>query len=141
LKTASRFAKGDFEALSEFRYQLRRFLRFSEDAAEEEWLTSMQYLLQLHIKGIPDRESATVVELAERLQSQHHDVVALISRSEAVGLVAAPQALRDRRQIIVILTQLGEQRRHHLAKLHRVELQILANVFKLANISAFNYHD
>lgn len=141
MKTASRLAKGDFEALSEFRYQLRRFLRFSEDAAEEAGLTPLQYLLLLHIKGFPGRESATVGELAERLQAQHHGVVALISRCETAGLVTRSPGLKDRRQVIVRLTRLGEQRLHHLAELHRAELQSLANVFKVANISAFNDRD
>ena len=43
----------DYQALSEFRYQLRRFLRFSEDAAQAEGLTGLQYQLLLHIKGNP----------------------------------------------------------------------------------------
>jgi hypothetical protein len=73
-------AKADFEQLSEFRYQMRRFERFSEQAAQSEGITPLQYLLLLHIKGYPDREWATVGELAERLQAQHHGVVALVSR-------------------------------------------------------------
>ena len=52
-------SKSDFEALSEFRYQLRRFLRFSEQAAESEGLTPQQYLLLLHLKGLPGHDTAT----------------------------------------------------------------------------------
>ncbi|MFP3561551.1 MarR family transcriptional regulator, partial [Paraburkholderia sp. SIMBA_049] len=61
-------AKTDFEQLSEFRYQMRRFERFSEQAAQNEGITPLQYLLLLHIKGYPGREWATIGELAERLQ-------------------------------------------------------------------------
>jgi DNA-binding MarR family transcriptional regulator len=138
MKAVKKLNKADFEALSEFRYQLRRFLRFSENAAEAEGLTPLQYLLLLHIKGFPGRESATVGELAERLQAQHHGVVALVSRCESAGLVTRTPSITDRRQVNVCLTPLGEKRLQHLAELHRTELNSLANVFKVANISAFN---
>ena len=59
--------KKDFETLSEFRYQLRRFLRFSEHAVRVESVTPLQYLLLLHVKGFPGREWASVGELAERV--------------------------------------------------------------------------
>ncbi|HEY8976373.1 MAG TPA: MarR family transcriptional regulator, partial [Burkholderiaceae bacterium] len=61
--------KTDFEALSEFRYQIRRFERFSEDVVQAEGITPLQYLLLLHIKGYPGRNFATVGELADRLQA------------------------------------------------------------------------
>ncbi|MDB6002425.1 MAG: MarR family transcriptional regulator [Rhizobacter sp.] len=130
--------KTDFESLSEFRYQLRRFLRFSEDAAQAEGLTPQQYQLLLHIKGFPDRDWATVGELAERLQTVQHGVVGLISRCEAVGLVTRSPGDVDRRQVLVRLTTEGEQRLRHLAELHRAELRSLADVFQVAHISAFN---
>jgi hypothetical protein len=41
-------------------------------------ITSLQYLLLLHIKGYPGRNFANVRELAERLQAKPHGVVALI---------------------------------------------------------------
>jgi DNA-binding MarR family transcriptional regulator len=131
-------SKTDFEALSEFRYQLRRFMRFSEEAAEDEGLTPLQYLLLLHIKGFPGRETATVGELAERLQAQPHGVVALISRCEAAGLINRSKGASDRRQVHISLTAFGEERLARLATLHRTELQSIASVFQVANISAFN---
>ena len=69
--------KTDFEALSEFRYQIRRFERFSEDVVQADGITPLQYLLLLHIKGYPGRVFATVGELAQRLQAKPHGVVAL----------------------------------------------------------------
>ncbi len=72
MNAAPRLQKDDFEALSEFRYQLRRFLRFSEDAAQSEGLTPLQYLLMLHIKGYPGREWASISELAERQIGRAH---------------------------------------------------------------------
>src|SRR5918996_1028997 len=99
--------KGDFEALSEFRYQLRRFLRFSEDAVREEGITPLQYLLLLHIKGQPGREWATVGQLAEKLQAHHHGTVALVSRCENLGLVKRKPSESDRRRVEIHLTAKG----------------------------------
>lgn len=130
--------KADFEALSEFRYQLRRFLHFSEAAANAEGLTPLQYQLLLHIKGCPGSESMTVGQLAERLQSQHHGTVALISRCESAGLVTRSPGKTDRRQVNVTLTPRGEECLRRLAELHRAELRSLSGVFQVANISAFN---
>ena len=63
-------SKVDFETLAHFRYQLRRYLRFSEDLTQRAGITPLQYLLMLQIKGFPGRESANVGELAERLQAK-----------------------------------------------------------------------
>ena len=138
MSSTKKLAKSDFEALSEFRYQLRRFIRFSEQAAESEGLTPQQYLLLLHVKGMPGRESATVGELAERLQVQPHGALALVNRCEAAGLIVRAEGTSDRRQVFVSLTVAGEKHLRCLAALHRAELQSLNDVFQVANISAFN---
>jgi DNA-binding MarR family transcriptional regulator len=130
--------QGDFEALSEFRYQLRRFLKFSEDAAQSVGLTPLHYLVLLHIKGFPGQDWVTVGQLAERLQIRHHGAVALVSRCEQAGLVTRTPGRQDRRQVLVRLTALGETQLRHLAELHRNELHSLSKVFKVARISAFN---
>ena len=56
--------KEDFESIATFRYAIRRFLRFGEQAARREGLTPQQHQLLLAIKGFPGRDSATVSELA-----------------------------------------------------------------------------
>ena len=114
--------KRDFEALSEFRYQLRRFLRFSEQAVRAEGITPLQYLLMLHIKGFADRDWATVGELAEKLQSQHHGTVALVSRCEKLGLVRRKLSDVDRRRVEIHLTAKGERYVDKLARMHRDEI-------------------
>jgi DNA-binding MarR family transcriptional regulator len=114
--------KADFEALSDFRYRLRRFLRFSEEAVRRERITALQYLLLLHIKGYPGREWATVGELAERLQTQHHGAVALVSRCEKLGLVKRTTSALDARQVEIHLTPKGERCLTRLAQVHRDEL-------------------
>lgn len=117
--------KADFEALAQFRYQLRRFLRFSEEVAQTHGVTPLQYQLMLQIKGFPGRNWASITELAERLQSKHHGVVALISRCEALGLVQRRVSASDLRQVEVRLTATGERRVSALAGEHRDELESL----------------
>jgi DNA-binding MarR family transcriptional regulator len=135
MKNNSRgLTKTDFEQLSEFRYQMRRFERFSEQAAQGEGITPLQYLLLLHVKGYPGRTWATIGEIAERLQAQHHGVVALVSRCEALELVERRVSERDRRQVEVHLLDAGEKLLSRLAELHRAELRSLDGAFTIPQI-------
>ena len=127
-------SKADFAALSEFRYQMRRFERFSEQAAQAEGITPLQYLLLLHVKGYPGRDWATVGELAERLQAQQHGVVALLTRCEAAGLVLRKPSALDRRRVEIHLQPAGEAILVRLAAMHRAELQSLTGVFVIPNL-------
>jgi DNA-binding MarR family transcriptional regulator len=126
--------KDDFAALSELRYQMRRFERFSEAAARAEGITPLQYLTLLHIKGAAGRDWATVGELAERLQSQQHGVVALVSRCEAAGLVERRASQEDRRRVEVHLLPAGETILRKLAAVHRAELRAQRG-FTVPNLS------
>ena len=135
---APSLTKEHYEALSEFRYQLRRFLHFSEAAAKAEGLTAQQYLLLLHVRGFPGRDWATVGELAERLQIQHHGAVALLSRCEENGLVRRRKSLMDQRQVEVHLLPKGKRYLERLAALHEAELKSLKDTFWVARITAFN---
>ena len=123
--------KNEFETLSHFRYQLRRFLRVSEEIAQTADITHLQYLLLLHLKGFQGREWATVSELAERLQSQHHGAVSLISRCEKLGLVKRKQSKADRREVEVHLTPKGEEIVAKLAGMHKDELLKLQGIFQV----------
>jgi DNA-binding MarR family transcriptional regulator len=127
--------KKEFEALSEFRFQLRRFERFSEKIVRTHGITPLQYLLLLHIKGYPGRNFATVGELAERLQAVQHGVVALISRCEENGWVQRRQSEEDKRQVEVHLLEDGERVLMQLAALHRAELRSLNDVFPIPLIN------
>ena len=127
--------KTEFEALSRFRFQIRRFERFSEDAVQACGITPLQYLLLLHVKGFPDREWATVGELADRLQAKPHGVVALVTRCEEHGFVERRRGAHDRRQVEVHLLPAGETLLAHLAALHRTELQQLGDVFHVPSIN------
>ena len=131
-------SKADFETLAKFRYQLRRFLRFSEEVTRENGVTVLQYLLMLQIKGFPGRDWATVGELAERLQAKHHGVVALISRCEAAGLVVRNASTDDRRRVEVTLTKRGERCLDQLAQLHWNELVSLRGKFAVPDLTVFD---
>src|SRR5487761_2447437 len=120
--TDAALSKREFETLSDFRYQLRRFQRFSEEVVHSQGLTHLQYLLILHIKGYHDREWATIGELAEKLQCHHHGAVSLVSRCEKLGLVYRQQGRTDKREVEVHLTPEGNRMVEKLARLHRDEL-------------------
>jgi DNA-binding MarR family transcriptional regulator len=124
-------AKSDFAALSEFRYQMRRYEHFSETAVQAEGITPLQYLLLLHIKGFKGREWATIGELAERLQARQHGVVALVTRCEEAGLVERRANRDDRRRVEVHLRPAGEAILTRLAEIHRAELRALQGVFTI----------
>jgi len=101
-------------------------------------MTVQQYLLMLHIRGFPDRNWASVGELAERLQTQQHGVVALVNRCETAGLVVRKANADDRRIVEVHLLPKGERSLNRLALRHRTELESLRNTFRVARITAFN---
>lgn len=128
-KDEDTMTKPQLERLAEFRYQLRKFLRFSEETTQAHGLTPLQYQLLLQIKGFPGRSHATIGELAEKLQARHHGVVALISRTEDAGLVQRRPSMRDLRQVEVLLTAAGETVLHELAALHTHELASRASLF------------
>ncbi|MBT9611679.1 MAG: winged helix-turn-helix transcriptional regulator [Burkholderiales bacterium] len=126
--------KQEFETLSNFRYQLRRFIRFSEELTHQYGVTHLQYLLMLHLKGYPGREWATIGELSERLQSHHHGVVSLVSRCEKLGLVYRAQGKVDRREVEVHLTSAGEKMLQKLAREHRDKLLNLQGTFQVPDV-------
>ena len=123
--------KKEIETLSDFRYQLRCFLRFSEDLTHEYGITNLQYLLLLHIKGYKGRNWATIGELAERLQTHHNGVVSLATRCEKLGLVYRQRGTADKRAVEIHLTPAGDKLVVKIAGLHRKELLVLKGVFKV----------
>lgn len=118
----TQLSKQDFKKLSDFRYRLRAFQRTSEDICKSHGLTSLQYLLLLHLKGFEAREWATISELAEKLQSKHHATVMLIDRSSELGLVERRVSATDKRCMEIHLLPKGEKLVEAIAWQHRPEL-------------------
>ncbi len=114
-----------YQALAEFRFQIRRYVRFSEDAVREAGLVPTQHQMLLAIKAAPD-QVLTIGEIADRLIVQHHSAVELVARTEERGLVERQRGQRDRRQVFVHLTDEGEAALARLAASHHRELKSLA---------------
>jgi DNA-binding MarR family transcriptional regulator len=116
-------ARVDYAALSDLRYQIRRFLRLREVAARAANVEPQQYLVLLHVKGLEGREPATIGALAERAQIQQHGVVQLVDRLERRRMVARRRGADDRRQVVVTLRPKGEAVLRRLAAYSIAELR------------------
>lgn len=113
----------NYRAMAEFRYQIRRFLRFSERAAREAGLEPQQYQLMLIIKGRPDSERPRIGDVAERLQIQHHSTVELVDRLSKRGIIRRRRSETDRREVLLELTPKGDRLIQELALHHRSEIR------------------
>lgn len=113
----------DYQALGEFRYQIRRFLHFSDLAVEGAGLERGQYQLMLTIKGLPAGMRPRIRDVANRMLIQHHSAVELVNRLEDGGYVRRERAEGDRREVLVELTSKGERVLAELALHHHEELQ------------------
>lgn len=116
----------DYRALAEFRYQIRRFLNYSEQAARAAGLEPQQYLMLLAIRGLPDGKEATIRTLAERLQLRHHSAVELIDRLVKRGLVRRARGRKDRRHVFIRITARGDILLSQLAQQRLEELRSTA---------------
>src|SRR5215831_13720467 len=107
MSTDQEITLSEYQSLAEFRYQLRCFLHFSEQAARAVGLEPQQHQLLLTLKGLPFGRSATVSELAERLQIRHHSTVELIDRMVDRNLIKRSRDENDQRKVIIHLTPYG----------------------------------
>ncbi len=113
----------DYQSLAELRYQIRRFLHFSEQAARAAGLEPRQHQLLLALKGLPRGTRPRIGELAERLQIQHHSTVELVNRLSSGGLVRRRRGGQDRREALLSLTPKGERVLRELSVHHKSELR------------------
>jgi DNA-binding MarR family transcriptional regulator len=116
-------APEEYRALADFRFQLRLFLRFSEDAARAAGLEPSQHQLLLALKAAGE---LNVGALAKRLQLRHHSVVGLLDRLAGRGLVLRRRDDPDRRHVHVTLTPAGDDMLRALSVQHRDELRAVA---------------
>ncbi len=118
--------KAEYQRLAAFRYAIRKFVRFSEQASRGAGLTPQQHQALLAIKGQSNDERATISDLAEWMQLEHHTVVELVDRMVASGLVSREPNPKDRREVLVSLTPRGEDVLARLSKVTRDQLRRLA---------------
>lgn len=109
--------------LARFRYEIRRFLRFSENAARKAGVTPQQHQLILGVAGFTGNGWANISELAEFLQERHNAVVELVNRAAHAGIVRREAVASDRRVVRVELTPRGRSILTKLSALHRKELE------------------
>jgi len=131
-ETEETLEKEQYQALARFRYALRAFLAFSEQATRKSGFTPQQYQALLAIKASPD-EALLVGALAEQLLLKHNNTVQLVDRLSESGLVRRNPSRNDRRAVVVTLTARGESKLAKLASLHYREL--LSRQKELSTIS------
>jgi len=113
----------DYQSLAEVRYQIRRFVHFSEQIARRAGLEPRQHQLMLAVKGLPSGVRPRIAELAERLQIQHHSMVELVNRLASRGYVRRHRGGDDRREVMLSLTAKGEKTLRELSLHHKEELR------------------
>lgn len=117
------FSRADYRALSHFRFEIRRFLHFSEQAARTAGLEPQQHQLLLAIEGFDNHGLPTIGQLADHLMLRHHSVVGLVDRLAARGLIERVRNMEDRRLVLIRLTEAGSDVLHRLSRIHREELR------------------
>ena len=120
--TKEEITKEEYVALADFRFALREFLKFSEEAARRVGLTPQQHQALLTIKGFAGRDYVTIGELAERLQIRPHSAVGLVDRLAAQDLAQRRHGEEDHRQVFIELTPHGLETLVALSAVHRQEL-------------------
>ena len=120
---ARRVPESELQALAAFRYELRCFVAFSEQAARERGIEPQQHQMLLALGGLPPGKRPNIRTLAERLCVQHHSAVALIDKLEQRGLVRRERSTEDKREVLVRLTPVGSELLQELSLLHRSQLQ------------------
>ena len=120
-------SQADYCALAQFRYLIRRFLHFSEEAARAEGLEPQQHQMLLAIQAKSDSENGghfpSVGQLAEALFIRHHSAVGLADRLEERGLAKRVRGDVNRREVQVRLTPEGAQKLKRLSNAHHAELR------------------
>ena len=119
----SRLTLQDYESLADFRYLLRKFLRFSKDFLRSAGLSPEQYEALLAIKASATSSGLTILHLSERLQVKHHSAVNTVDRLAERKLITRQTSATDRRQRHLKLTDRGEKLIEELAISHRKEIR------------------
>src|SRR3954447_7148819 len=99
-----RLATPDYGRLAGFRFALRKFLRFSEDAAATVGLTGQHYQAMLVVRACPEDRWLTIADLARQLLIKHNSAVELVDRLVELDLLGRETSREDRRKVELSLT-------------------------------------
>jgi DNA-binding MarR family transcriptional regulator len=110
------------KSLAEFRFQMRKFLSFSEIASERCGIPAQQYQLMQVVAAMPEGRQASITYLAERMILRHNSTVELVDRAERAGLVKRESDPTDMRRSLVQLTPEGKKILNRLVEEHLSEL-------------------
>jgi DNA-binding MarR family transcriptional regulator len=112
------------QELAEFRFRMRRFLGFSEMAAEAVGISAQHYQLLQVIAATPAGKPASISYVAERMIVRHNSAVELVDRAERSGLVRRVADVTDHRRMLVEITDRGSELLILLAGQHLTEIAI-----------------
>jgi DNA-binding MarR family transcriptional regulator len=115
----------DYETLARFRYELRRFLAFSEAEANRAGLSAQQYQALMAIRGFSIREPVSIGDLADYMLIRHHTAVELVGRMVKLRIISRSVDQSDRRRVLLQLTGEGERRLRRLYRIHVHELRTM----------------
>jgi DNA-binding MarR family transcriptional regulator len=119
----TKISSADYRSLAAFRYEIRKFLAFSEGAARAAGIEPQQHQLLLTVRGLPVGARPTIRVISERLCVKHHTAVALVDKLERRGLLARERGSKDRREVLLKLTTEGDAMLRELSALHRAQLR------------------
>ncbi|HET9954584.1 MAG TPA: MarR family transcriptional regulator [Polyangiaceae bacterium] len=137
----SRLSASHYRQLAAFRYEIRKFLAFSERAAREAGVEPQQHQLLLAVRGLPEGARPTIGTVAERLSVEPHTAVALVDKLEQRGLLRRERSTEDRREVLLKLTPEGETTLKALSALHRQQLRSVGPSMVSALRAILDDHD
>jgi DNA-binding MarR family transcriptional regulator len=123
--SASRAAVVDYETIARFRYELRRFLAFSEIEANRSGLTAQKYQALMAIRGFSTSARISIGDLARYMLIRHHTAVELVDRMVKLKIVSRGIDPSDGRRVLLELTAAGERRLRRLYRIHVQELRTM----------------
>ena len=113
----------DYALLASFRRSLRVFLDFSAEAAREAGLTPQHHQAILAIRGLAPEGGTTINDLASHLLLKPHTAAELAERLEKAGLVRRERDEKDRRRVLLALTDQAESLLASLSKAHLAQIR------------------
>jgi len=111
--------------LAELRYQLRRFLSFSEMVSEAAGISAQQYQLLQVIAAVPAGQECSISYIAARMVVRHNSAVELVDRAEKAGLVRRVADESDHRRSLVEITARSHELVGQLVAQHLTEIEVL----------------